>query len=289
MENSDEQFYMLALSFVEGLTAYQKIKLLEEKGSAEAIFLDSRKTRLFPDYNQQQLQNVIKLADKECELMAKNNIEASFVTNIDYPFRLRHCPDHPLVFFHKSDLDVNRRYSLSIVGTRKADYKAEQRVCELLELLTPYKEEIVIVAGIAPGVDDMVVKHSRRLGFYAACVIPHGFGHRYDCNVEKRLHSASCVITENRFDSGYGDRIYEQRNRIIVGMSDALVVAQAKSGNGSGLYIGKALDYNRDTFAFAYPEDSIESEKCNLFINQDEAIPLNSAEDFLDKMVWPWK
>ena len=246
MDYTDEEFYMLALSILEGLTPYQKIKMLEEKGSAEAVFLDLGKTEFYPHHRRQQIQNVIKNADMECELMAKNNIHATFAKNIEFPFRLRNCPDYPLVLFHKGNLDANRRYAVSIVGSRKADKIGERHVQEMLENLDPYKENLVIVSGIAPGIDAMVLKHAQSLGFYTICVIPHGFGHRYDCNVEKRINSASCVVSENRFHFGYGDRIYEQRNRIIVGLSDAVVVAQAKNGNGAGLYDLSGLDCPKD-------------------------------------------
>ena len=288
MDYTDEEFYMLALSILEGLTPYQKLKILEEKGSAEAFFHDLGKTELYPYLRRQQLQYVIKLADKECELMAKNNIYITFAKNNEFPFRLRNCPDYPLVLFHKGNFDANRRYALSIVGSRKADKKGERHVQELLENLAPYKENLVIVAGIAPGIDAMVLKHAHSLGFYTICVLPHGFGHKYESTVEKRIFSASCAISENRFHFGYGNRIYEQRNRIIVGMSDAVIVAQAKNGNGAGLYIGKALDYNRDSFAFVYPNENSQNEKCNLFVADDQAVGLNSAEDFFEKMIWPW-
>ena len=289
MDYTDEEFYMLALSLMDEFTAYQKIKMLEEKGSAEVVFLDLGKTELYTHHRRQQIQNVIKNADMECELMAKNNIHAIFAKNIEFPFRLRNCPDYPLVLFHKGKLDANRRYALSIVGSRKADKKGERRVCEMLDYLTPYKDNMVIVAGVASGIDAMVLNHAQSLGFYTICVIPHGFGHRYDCNVEKRINSASCVVSENRFHFGYGDRNYEQRNRIIVGLSDAVVVAQAKDGNGAGLYVGKALDYNRDSFAFVYPNENSQNEKCNLFVADDQAIGLNSAEDFFEKMIWPYQ
>lgn len=288
MDYTDEEFYMLALSILDGLTPYQKLKILEEKGSAEAFFLDLGKTEFYPHHRRQQIQNVIKKADMECELMAKNNIYTTFAKNIEFPFRLRNCPDYPLVLFHKGNFDANHRYAISIVGSRKADKIGERHVQEMLEDLAPYKENLVIIAGIAPGIDAMVFNHAQSLGFYTICVIPHGFGHRYDCNVEKRINSASCVVSENRFHFGYGDRIYEQRNRIIVGMSDAVIVAQAKNGNGAGLYVGKALDYNRDCFAFVYPNENSQNEKCNLFVEQDQAIPLYSSEEFLDKMIWPW-
>lgn len=289
MDYTDEEFYMLALSFMDEFTAYQKVKMLEEKGSAEAVFLDLGKTELYPHLRRQHLQNVIKLADIECELIARNNIDTIFAQNNEFPFRLRNCPDYPLVVFHKGNLDANRRYAVSIVGSRKADKIGERHVQEMLDNLAPYKENLVIVSGIAPGIDAMVLKHAQKLGFYTICVLPHGFGHKYESTVEKRIFSASCVISENRFKFGYGNRIYEQRNRIIVGMSDAVIVAQAKDGNGAGLYIGKAFDYNRDSFAFIYPNENSENEKCNLFVEQDQAIPLYSSDEFLDKMIWPWK
>lgn len=289
MDYTDEEFYMLALSILEGLTPYQKLKILEEKGSAEAFFHDSGKTEFYPHTRRQQIQNVIKLADIECELIAKNNIDATFAQNNEFPFRLLNCPDYPLVVFHKGNLDANRRYAVSIVGSRKADKIGERHVQEMLENLDPYKENLVIVSGIAPGIDAMVLKHAQKLGFYTICVLPHGFGHKYENTVEKRIYSASCVISENRFKFGYGNRIYEQRNRIIVGMSDAVIVAQAKDGNGAGLYIGKAFDYNRDSFAFVYPNEKSQNEKCNLFVADDQAIGLNSAEDFFEKMIWPYQ
>ncbi len=289
MDYTDEEFYMLALSVLDGLTPYQKLKILEEKGSAEAFFHDPDKTELYPYFRRHQIQNVIKLADKECELMAKNNIYITFAKNNEFPFRLRNCPDYPLVLFHKGNFDANRRYALSIVGSRKADKMGERHVQELLEDLAPYKENLVIVAGIAPGIDTMVLKHAQTLGIYTICILPHGFGHKYESTVEKRIYSASCAISENRFHFGYGNRIYEQRNRIIVGMSDAVIVAQAKNGNGAGLYIGKALDYNRDSFAFVYPNENSQNEKCNLFVADDQAVGLNSADEFLDKMIWPWE
>lgn len=293
MDYTDEHFYMLALSLLEGLTPYHKIKLLEEKGSAEAIFqspsIHLKEGKYCISYlDKRSLQNAIKNADIECESMAKNDINSVFANENEFPFRLRYCPDYPLALFHRGELDANRRFAVSIVGTRKADILAERRVVELLESLSQYKKDFIIVAGIAPGVDGMVLNHAQKLGFYTACVLPHGFAHRYDFNVEKRINMASCVVTENPFKSGYGDRIYEQRNRIIVGMSDAVVVTQAKNGNGAGLYIGKAIDYNRDTFAFVYPGESPLNEKCNLFVEEAQAIALNSADDFLEKMIWPW-
>lgn len=83
MDYTDEEFYMLALSLMDEFTAYQKVKMLEEKGSAEAFFHDSGKTEFYPHTRRQQIQNVIKNADMECELMAKNNIHAIFAKNIE--------------------------------------------------------------------------------------------------------------------------------------------------------------------------------------------------------------
>lgn len=289
MDYSDEDFYMLALSFVEGLTQYQKNSLLEKKGSAEAVFLDSYgETGTVSDIIRRQKEDCFKMAYAECELLVSKNIDISFVYDRLFPFRLRNCADSPLVLYHKGTLDANRKYALTVVGSRKSDEVGERYVRELLEYLSPYKNDLVLTCGFATGIDAAVLRYARQFDLYTVCLIPHGFGHCYETEIEKRICSASCVMTENHFKFGYGGRIYEQRNRIIVGMSDALVVAQAKDGNGAGLYVGKALDYNRETFAYCYPEESPEMEKCNRFIADDLAIPLYRTEDFFEKMVWPW-
>src|SRR5690606_9274046 len=124
-------------------------KLLDYFGSATTIFSTSEK-----DFkNIQRLpQNVIKRivekssfkeTEKEIAFIEKQNLKTYFFENDDYPEKLKHCPDAPIVLFSTGNFDLNNRKVLSIVGTRQITSYGTAFCKKLIEDLTEINPIIV--------------------------------------------------------------------------------------------------------------------------------------------------
>lgn len=231
-----------------------------------------------------------ELALAQADDCVKRGINIISYKDASYPQRLLECHDFPPVLFYKGqDVFEGRKY-LAVVGTRGADDYG-LRLCEKMvrDLAAEFKD-LCIVSGLAFGIDICAQKTALSCGISTIGVLGGGLGRIYPRNHEvyaDAIYGCGVLVSEyyNK-DISYGQN-FLARNRIIAGLSDAVVVVQSAYKGGSLNTATVACSYNRDVFAFPGRVGDSLSEGCNALIMQHKAEMICSAKDLLYFL--PWK
>jgi DNA processing protein len=289
----EELFYLLALTKTEGIGDVIAKKLLSHFGSAEsALKANMRQLSRVPGVGHILAANlkhrsVFEKAEAELEFINYRNIRAVCFQDDEYPERLRHCPDGPVLLFSTGNISLRGRKIISIVGTRQMTaYGAE--VCRnLISDLAPLNP--VIVSGFAYGVDIAAHQAAVDNGLQTIGVLAHGLNQIYPKLHRKYLQKVEengGFLTEFWSSSEPDRENFLKRNRIVAGMSEATIVIESAEKGGSLVTANIANDYNRDVFAVPGRISDRYSAGCNNLIKTQKANPLTSAADLVYMLNW---
>jgi DNA processing protein len=285
--------HQLALTFTKHIGDQLAKVLVSYCGSAEAVFESpAKKLKQIPGIGQKAIDQLLlkegfARAQEELRFIEKNNIKVLFYTDEEYPKRLRNCGDSPALVYYKGNADLNQAHIISVVGTRNATDYGKQLCRELVEDLKTYN--VIIVSGLAYGIDIAAHKESLRMDIPTIGVFGHGLDRIYPAQnkavAEKMLHNGGW-ITE--FPSGTipDAQNFPKRNRIVAGMADATIVVEASIKGGALITAEIANSYNRDVFAYPGRIHDEFSEGCNFLIRNNKAALLTSGADLAYILGW---
>lgn len=229
-------------------------------------------------------------ARQEEQWCVEHRVKIVEIGDADYPDRLRHCADAPLVLFVRGTADLNAQHTISIVGTRKCTNYGRDCIDGIVKDLKRLCPDVTIVSGLAYGVDINAHRMAMSEDMPTIGVIAHGQDmiypalHRADAN--KMVLGNGAVLTEYLTTTRPEARNFLQRNRIIAGMSDATIVVES-SYKGGGLVTARlAQDYGRDVMAIPGPIHAPMSEGCNNLIKKNVAALITGAEDIISILGW---
>lgn len=232
-------------------------------------------------------EEALKKAETYVEYFVKNSIKSYFYQSPDFPQRLNQCDDSPLILFGKGDMHFNSSKTVAIVGTRNAS-EYGKAICE--ELISSFVgKNIVVVSGLAYGIDIYVHQLCVKHGVETIGVLGHGLDRMYPAihkNTALQMQKNGGVLTEFLPGTNPDRMNFPMRNRIVAGMCDATIVIESGAKGGSLITAELANDYNRDVFA--YPGDIFKefSKGCNFLIQQDRAHLITESKDFFRIMDW---
>jgi len=233
--------------------------------------------------------DALNRAEKEIEFITKNNIQTYYYTDRDYPFRLKECPDSPLLIYSKGNCNLNNGKFIGIVGTRNATETGKDNCKKLIADLSNALPNAIIVSGLAYGVDICAHKTALDVGLPTIGVIGHGLDRIYP-DVHRptavKMVQEGALLTEYLSQTNPDKQNFVQRNRIIAGLSDAIVVVESGTKGGALITAEIANDYNRDVFAFPGRVSDEWSKGCNALIKNNKASLIESADDILRFMSW---
>ena len=289
----DSLRYKIALSLLPGLKPQDIRLLLEHFGSAEAVFLKDN-LELTKDLNPKVRQSILqgealKRADEEMMHIEKNNLSALFINDDDYPARLRTCPDAPIILYSKGFTNLNSKKVVAIVGTRNATTYGKSLTENLVKDFAEAFPQIIIVSGLAYGIDICAHKAALTNGLNTAAVLAHGLHEIYPAmhrEIGAKIVGNGSLITELPWGTPSEPWRFVQRNRIVAGMCDACIVIESANKGGSLITANMAADYGRDVFAFPGRKCDERSKGCNLLIKKQVAGLIESAEDVMHDMNW---
>jgi DNA processing protein len=291
--NQPELFNTLALMRVEGVGDIMAKKLINHLGSAEAV-LKAKKQQLVSIegvgevlYRNLQNQAVYKLAENELNFISSNNIQPLFYRDENYPERLKHCVDGPVLLFGSGNMDFTGRKTLSIVGTRQMTAYGADFCRKLLEDLVPLNP--IIVSGFAYGVDIHAHLLAMELGLQTIGVVAHGLNQVYPKPHKKyvaRMEQNGGFLTEFWSTSKPDRENFVKRNRIVAGISEATIIIESAEKGGSLITANVANDYNRDVFALPGRITDKYSMGCNDLIKTQRANLLTGAADLIYMLNW---
>lgn len=291
----DSLQHQIALTLAPQVGAVTAKLLISYCGSAEAVFHAPKKDLLkIPGIGPVTADNLLsaepmRLAEAELRFLEQHGVDALFYTDERYPARLKQCHDSPpLIYFKGSSPDLlSARRIVAIVGTRQPTEHGKSLCEEIIEGLQPYN--VLIVSGLAYGVDITAHRKSIASEVPNIGVLGHGLANIYPSqhrSVALKMIENGGLLTEYTHDTKPDREHFPMRNRIIAGMSDALLVVETATSGGSMISAELASQYERDVFALPGRVRDVKSAGCNLLIKNNKARLAESAADIAAVLRW---
>ena len=294
---ADELQAMLALTCTPHVGIILAHKLVSTLGTAKAVF--EHRTEL-PDIIPGVRSSLVQALDcptawqrarTEADYINRHHIQALTINDAAYPSRLRECDDAPLVLHTLGTANLNATHVVSIVGTRKATDQGRDLTASFVRDLTAAVPDVLVVSGLAYGIDIAAHRASLANGASTVGVLAHGLDRIYpsphrSVAAQMTAQSGSGLVTEYMSQTEPERQNFVQRNRIIAGMADAVIVVESDAKGGSLITADFAQGYNRECFAFPGRVGDIYSRGCNNLIRDNGAALITSADDFLKAMNW---
>ncbi|MGN0452704.1 MAG: DNA-processing protein DprA [Ruminococcus sp.] len=255
---------------------YPDIKTLYDGGEREfrycGIFTESEINRL----NKFTLKDAESIIGRCREL----SIDVVDISEKEYPERLREIDDPPCVLYISGKIpDVDSLPTVSVVGTRKATVYGVKTAFELGANLS--RKGFVVVSGGALGIDCAAHRGVLQSEGVTVCVLGCGIDYDYlreNKIMRNQIAINGAVISEYPPGSSPAPRNFPQRNRIISGLAQGVIIVEAPKASGSMITVNLALSQSRDVFAVMGNVDSFYSEGSNMLIKEG-AIPVTSYKD----------
>ena len=286
--------HKIALGLIPRIGDINARKLVSHFGSVEAVFTEPYRNLVkIPGIGSGIAKYIsdrsyLETAEKEAEYVTKNNIRTYFYLDNDYPFRLRQCDDSPVVFFFKGNCNLDASKILSVVGTRNATTRGRELCEKIIEGLAAGHPDLIIVSGLAYGID--IASHKAALAnkLQTIGVLAHGFKTTYPAihaSTARTMQNNGGLLTDFLSDALPERNNFLKRNRIIAGLSDATLVVESGIKGGALITADIANSYNRDVFAVPGRPDDQWSAGCNSLIKSNKAFLTECSDDieyFLD-------
>ncbi len=290
-----ECFYSIALTQCPGIGHRGAKLLIDELGSAQAVFEHRKEIPdLLPDTSARvcealECPEALERAKREMEFVEKNHLTCLTLQDEAYPTRLRECVDAPVVLFFKGNCDFNRLHVISMVGTRRASDYGKQFCADFLHDLAELCPDILVVSGLAYGID--IHTHRAALDNHLATVgvLAHGLDRLYPYHHRQtavEMLKEGGLLTEFLSETNPDPFNFVCRNRIVAGMADATIVVESAEKGGSLITADLAIGYGKDCFAVPGRVNDAFSKGTNQLIRDNKAALIENAEDFVKAMGW---
>jgi DNA processing protein len=290
---TNDLLYEVALTLVPNIGDVHAKTLINIYGDARSVFKAKKKelqniegigtvrARSIKDFND------FSGSEEELKFIERYKITPLFITNEKYPRRLLNCFDSPTLLYYRGNADLNTSKIISVVGTRNNSGYGKM-VCEnFIERLST--ENILIVSGLAFGIDTIAHKASLKNNLQTIAVLAHGLDRIYpqqNKSLAKQMVEQGGLLTEFISNTNPDKQNFPKRNRIVAGICDAVVVMESSRKGGSLITAELGNGYNKDVFAIPGRINDIKSEGCNYLIKNNKAALINSADDLLEMMNW---
>lgn len=291
-----ELFYTMALTRLTNFNYQQALELYRMVGSAQLLYEHRNEIGdIIHDASPhlmaalQDWDDAMKRADFEQKYMYEHGIRGLVLSDEDYPQRLLECPDAPLVLYYKGNADLNQAKIISIVGTRRITTYGQDLVRRFVSHLKRYCPQLLIVSGLAYGVDINAHREALANGYPTVGVLAHGldtiYPYRHRDTAAEMLNRGG-LLTEFMTQTNADKPNFVRRNRIVAGMADAVILVESAVKGGGLITCEIAQSYNRAVFAFPGSVNAEFSKGCNNLIRDNGAGLISDADDFIKAMGW---
>lgn len=289
----NDLLYTLALQHVARIGDTTAKKLINHCGSAEAVMKEKRHNLLKIDgigaltISDLFERNHIEAAEQELKFIKEESIKTHYFTSENYPEKLKHCIDSPILLFEAGTINLNKKHIISIVGARKITTSGIAFCERLVEELAPY--DPVIVSGFAYGTDITAQKAAIKNNLQNIGCLAHGLNQIYP-----KVHKKYMAEVENNggfytdfwSTAAFDRNNFLKRNRLIAGISEATIVIESAEKGGSLVTADIANSYNRDVFAVPGRTTDSQSVGCNNLIKHQKAHLLSTPLDVPYMLNW---
>lgn len=287
-----EKLYQIALGLVPGIGDVTAKNLIAYCGSAEAVFKDKKgHLQKVPGVGPKmivaiQKADVLPQAEAVWHNCEKQQIDVLHYTDKTYPKRLKLVADCPNLLYVKGEL-VEWPRTLAVVGTRQATHYGREVTERIVQESSTL--QLCIVSGLAYGIDITAHRAALKHQTPTVGVLAGGLDRIYPSAHRKTaedMQTQGCLISENPPGVEPEPHFFPARNRIIAGLSDAVVVVEAASKGGALITAHIADSYNRVVFAVPGNLNNSHSEGCNLLIRNQKALIYTGIQDLIYHLNW---
>jgi DNA processing protein len=287
---SDDLRDMVALGLVPGLGPRLTQALLERFGSARAVLEASpEELREVPYIGAQtagEFHQAMRLLDldKECELIARHKVSLLARGSPQYPAALAEIADPPHLLYLRGQLQPQDGKAVGIVGSRHCSAYGK-RVAERLAAGLVQKG-YTVVSGLARGIDGCAHRGALQAGGRTVAVMAGGLSKIYPpehTDLAQEVEAAGALLSEASMALQPMAGMFPARNRIISGLSRAVVIVEAAERSGALITAHHAAEQGRTVFAVPGPVDSASSSGTNALIRQG-AILARNVDDILEEL-----
>ena len=259
---------LVAVAMSDTLTSKQFYELfirLEEDMSLNETFVLGDLKYSLPEETNKWIESM----DWDLEIKKLKEQKVKVITILDgaYPQRLKEIYLPPIVLFYRGNLSLLNQRAVAIVGSRDHSKYAKDCIHELIPSLV--KDDIVVISGLARGVDTLAHEESLKANGNTIAVIGSGLDVVYPPENSKLydvIAKKGLILSEYPLQSRPLKFHFPYRNRIIAGLSHGVCVIEAKEKSGSLITANLALSENREVFAVPGSIFSIHSKGTNSLI-----------------------
>lgn len=287
----------VALSLLEGIGPVLARQLVAYTGEVGNIFSARKKELLsIPGIGEKTVHAILHhkeaflRAEAEIAFTERQGIRILFYADKGYPFRLKACDDSPVVLFYKGQADLDHHRIIALIGTRAPTDLGKILCTRLVEDLQEY--QVLIVSGLAYGVDITAHRRCLDLGVPTVGVLGNGLDKIYPAAhlpVARKMAETGGLLTQFLTRTKPDRENFPMRNKVVAGMSDAIVVVESGQEGGSMITAEYANLYNKDVFAFPGRSTDPMSAGCNALIKKNKAVLVENAADLVTSMNWDKK
>ncbi len=281
---------VLCLDALDGLEYKHERKILSLVKDPCLLFTDKNaaKEYLLACFNESKAKTVLLSLDENfaksvVEALEKRNVTAVTLYSEGYPERLKNIDTPPLVLYCKGDLSLlNSDKIFGAVGSRKTLPNTEALLKDVLKPVAA--AGVTLVTGSATGADKAAISTGLENGKIIS-VLAGGLDHVYpECNrsIIEKVAKYGLVVSEQPPTVPPKFWMFPVRNRIIAGLSDAVLIASGDKKSGARHTAEFALNYGRQVFAFPYSVGIQSGELCNELIKNGASLCDSSGDIFLE-------
>ena len=289
---SDELYYLIALTRAPGVGPTKARQLLKTCGSAEGIFKSKTRELLsIPDIGPataKALRSIDRSKIEEIiQFLENKGVRTTSFMSDNYPERLKHCDDAPVLLYGLGNYHWNPKRPISIVGTRKATTYGKDFCQSLVQSLARY--EPTIISGLAYGIDACAHQSALDAGLETIACVAHGPERIYPeahRALAGKMLSLGGIITEFAPHTPMAPEMFPMRNRLIAGLAECTIVIETDLKGGSMITAHIASSYGREVYAVPGRVHDRNSRGCNALIKRHVAGILTAPEDLIEYLNW---
>ena len=289
--NNNADYYWYWLCNIPGIGRRKITSLLDGLGSAKAIYGADDRT----------LRSIYGIEDRECRLISDSRADKSIYNEFlelekhgvrfvhresdDYPERLRHIHDSPVGLYVRGKLVDDNRITVAIIGARGCTDYGRQVAYEFGKSFAYMG--IQVVSGMALGIDGAGQRGCLDGGGFSVGVLGCGADICYpreNIDLYTRLVESGGIISEYPLGMNPLSGFFPERNRIISGLSDVVIVVEARQKSGSLITVDQALEQNKEIMAVPGRIGDPLSKGCNELIKMG-AMVITCPEDIKQSSV----
>lgn len=279
---------------VDGVGPITSRQLISYLGGPKEVFKAKKKDLLaIPGIGEKTIRSIanhteiFSRAEEELKFIQKHEIQLLFYSDKGYPYRLKSIEDSPVLLYYKGNADLDHSRIVAIIGTRSPSDLGKMNCEKLVEDLKEYN--VLIVSGLAYGVDITAHRKAVDLNIPTLGVMGNGMDKLYPTAhvaTSKRMIQRGGLLTQFTTKTKPDRENFPMRNKIVAGISDAVIIIESGIEGGSMITADFANHYHKDVFAIpGRPSDEMNA-GCNTLIKRNKASLIDSATDIAHFMNW---